>query len=312
MTFGDILPLLIVCAYAAVVALGVSGSKLRKNAGVPDPNDPDTVATQPLSVAAIAAAQAHSGPAPETQHRFGTTLVALAWVLGIATTVVWGVTAVGWGGLLTILLMLIIGPSVLIFLFTLLGRLREQRAGGKVKAVWPWMLIGTFGVCTLVGSTHLLINGASHYLGYAKEVDLYITESGERTVSARSWRPSVTHSRTRDREQTVVSGTYTDDGETHRIDNARWFETPLPAEGETVRVSITPLWPNPLVAGDTDALMLLVPGGVTGALGGVLMWAARRERRGSGGGGNSGNNANNMAPFHKPDYTANQNWGTHS
>ncbi len=242
MTFGDILPAFIVVGYLAVVGLGTLGSKLRRNAGVPDPNDPDTVPTQPLSLAAIAAAQARSGPTPETQHRIGTTCVALAWVLGIATTLTWGVAAVGWGGLLTILLMLVIGPAVLIFLFTLLGRLRRQRAGGRVKAVWPWMLLGAFGVCALVG--------------------------------------------------------------------ARWFESPLPAEGETVRISIAPLWPNPVIAGNTDAMMLLIPGAVTGVLGGVLMWMAARERNGGNGSG--------RAPVHAPNYPMNrnyptkQNWGTYS
>ncbi|ACU95468.1 hypothetical protein [Saccharomonospora viridis] len=309
MTFGDILPAFIVVGYLAVVGLGTLGSKLRRNAGVPDPNDPDTVPTQPLSLAAIAAAQARSGPTPETQHRIGTTCVALAWVLGIATTLTWGVAAVGWGGLLTILLMLVIGPAVLIFLFTLLGRLRRQRAGGRVKAVWPWMLLGAFGVCALVGSAHLVFNGASHYLGYAKEVDLYVTESGERIYRTNP-RTGGVHPRSRHQKQDVVSGTYTEDGETHYIENARWFESPLPAEGETVRISIAPLWPNPVIAGNTDAMMLLIPGAVTGVLGGVLMWMAARERNGGNGSG--------RAPVHAPNYPMNrnyptkQNWGTYS
>lgn len=247
-TFEEQLPALVVLGYAATGILTYFGVKLgaRTKSRLGDGERSD------------------AAPGVRQQLRAATTLTALAWVVGLATTVTWLVFAVGVNGLVMIFTLLVLLPFAGIYLGMLAGRLRKRRAGGEVEAIWPRMLLGGGALCFLVVAANSLMNGLMYFVGLAYEVDLNVTHSYQGSSLA---------------SRTTVSGNYLLHGETQVLDDAQWlaFE-PLPDPGDTIHVAIAPLWPNPLLANATNAGMLLTLGVVAAIPGILLTVVVARER----------------------------------
>ncbi|SFB30854.1 hypothetical protein SAMN05216266_10818 [Amycolatopsis marina] len=196
--------------------------------------------------------------------RAKTWALTLAWLLGIATTVTWLVVAVGVSGLVTIVSLLVFAPLAITYLVVVLGRLRRRRAGGDIDSVWPRMFLGGGALCFLILAANTMINGLTYFIGLAYDVELHVTGSHQGS--------SMT-------SRTTVSGEYLLHGENHVLDHVQWlaFEQ-LPAAGETIRVAIGPLWPNPLLANATNAGLLMALGIVAAIPGVLLTMVVAREK----------------------------------
>ncbi|WP_024876343.1 hypothetical protein [Saccharomonospora piscinae] len=252
MTFDELLPAFIVLGYLLAFGVGRLGVTVRRRARGFVPG-PDTAGSAPE------VASGHG------RQRAGTVLVVVGWLLGIAVTLTWAIVAIGWSAFLGVLLVIVVVPAARTFLFSLAGRLRRQRADGRISIVWPWLLLGGLGLGLVVAGGTATINAVAHHLS-DDPVALRVTASTE------SGGPH------NNRHLATVAGTYSQDGQQHAVE-AIWLEGPVPDEGDVVEVTIAPIWPHPLLAGPLDAGALLGGGVAGGAAGGLLLWMAARERR---------------------------------
>ncbi|MGW9476691.1 hypothetical protein ACWGRK_00820 [Saccharomonospora azurea] len=212
----------------------------------------------------------------DPRHKLGGRLLALAWLLGIAVTVLWIQASIGLWGLLTILLVLVVLPSVVALTASAIARARGE--GRKASA--PARILGAlFAGCLFVVSAGMLINGLSFQLNFAQHVDVHITGTKD-GVFHKSGPPG--QRRTRYDPNTHVHGHFVVDGEERSFRERRWYGELPPEPGDVVGGRVAPLWPRPLVFDDESAAGLfefLVAGGALAGGGVVLYFSLRRPRK---------------------------------
>ncbi|WP_019818447.1 hypothetical protein [Saccharomonospora saliphila] len=267
MSFSEIAPGIIVLGYLVVAALGTLGGKQRSRARVLS----GTEATDDLQATVGEDVAGHPVPTERVAraqrlHRSGTRLRTLAWCLGVVVTLFWGQLALGLGRFLLVLTLVIVVPSVLVFVGSLVGRLRRARGGAPANPSWVWMFGGGAGLFLVVAALALTVNGLAHPLGYAHETRLHVTDSYDGTDSSR--------------RTSTVSGIYHVDGEQRTLDRASWRGPGVaPEPGTVIDLSVAPLWPHPTATGTADSVLLLIIAACAVVPGGALLIGAVRERR---------------------------------
>jgi hypothetical protein len=195
--------------------------------------------------------------------------------LRIAAGVVAAVTTVGWvapaalaggalGGVFTFVLLFVVLPVIVIFAGMRLGRYRKQRAGDvDLPPIWPSVLVCAFGLAFLLPGAIYVLNAVLYLLGVRTDVDLMVT-----SVSPWDWYLS---------RSATVSGDYGDG----LVDQSVWWSSaPLPEQGETIRVALGPLWPNPMIESPGAAGVMLAINAALVLPGAALLYLGRRQARG--------------------------------
>jgi len=200
--------------------------------------------------------------------------VALRVAAGVVTTVVttsWLLPASLSGGLVggifMFVFLFVFVPFVVIYTGQVLGRMRRRRGQGPI---WTAVLVGAFAVVCLVPGAKVAADGLIHLTGLAQPVELHVTDVDRfiRTGNHVHF--------------TSVDGDYVLDGKSVHVDDSIWLSVhPQPAEGATIAVTISRLWPTIMIEDDSAAWWLVGAGGFGIVVGGVLMAFAMREKRAS-------------------------------
>ncbi|GAA5153429.1 MULTISPECIES: hypothetical protein [Amycolatopsis] len=206
------------------------------------------------------------------RRRFGVALRISAGLVSTVTTTSWLLPAALSGGLaggvFMFVFLFVFLPFVVCFVGLRLGKLRERR--GKTEPVWHVVLIGAFALACLLPGTVATADGLMHLTGLAQPVELKVTE-----VIDRDARPGDRRGFT-----DTIDGDYVLDGKVEHLEDSAWMSlTPLPKEGDTIRVTLSRLWPTVMIE-TTSAAWVIVGFGAFGlAAGGALMAFALRERK---------------------------------
>ncbi|QFU94012.1 hypothetical protein [Amycolatopsis sp. YIM 10] len=189
------------------------------------------------------------------------------WMLVVATSLFWLVAGAGLTGTITVLAIFVVLPFAVIFVSQVLGRARRRRAGDENLApIWPAVLLAIGALAFCIPAANLILNGLCSLVGLDHNVDLLVTAT-EDTSAFEDGAPR------------TVSGEYLLDGTRVFVDRSWWFAFgPLPAEGDTIAVSVAPMWPYSMYE-STWSTVLMTLFGVALLIPGVpLALLALRER----------------------------------
>ncbi|EID53867.1 hypothetical protein [Saccharomonospora xinjiangensis] len=229
---------------------------------------------QPPETATVA----EGDPSSDPRYRTGTTLQVLAWIIGIAISVLWIAESVGFWGFMTIVLMVVVVPIVIGLAVTTLARARRENK----KASAPGRVLGAlFAGCLFVVGLDMLINGLAFQLNFAQPIDVHVTAVKDGVVkSSRNHRGQ---RRSHHYPGIHVDGYYFVEEEQHRITEQPWPDgTPPPQRGDVVTGRRAPLLPHREVfepSPDAGWLELGIAGGTLAGGGVVLYFALRRPRK---------------------------------
>ncbi|WP_065388547.1 hypothetical protein [Saccharomonospora iraqiensis] len=254
MDFDLILPWIIVFGYALAAGLGSLGKRIRRageTTGVSGTAGDDAECGENASPTD----SGHEAP-DRARRNLAITFTILAWMTGVAVTIVWLYTAVGVQGMIAIALVLVVGPAVVVLLGSVLADVRQRRARTGAKPMWPSLVLGLGSSTFLVIAVNLFVNGTAHLLDFGHRSALHVTAN----------------------DDGAVSGTYEVAGIEHHADDVWWLGGPAPDSGSVVEVVVGPWWPYPVITSTLDAALSLVAGAVAAVPGILLALAAKRSR----------------------------------
>lgn len=281
MNFVDYLPGIIVLGYALMGALIWAGTKVR----VKLPMDPEDATADEAPVPPPPAGAAPVPPFPTSTmpvtpaaeepilgkidvraNRLRFWARALIWaavVVGVGTTVTWLVAALDPSEILELLLWV-----VAVVLFGLIFAFAMTTESLAKKFVW-----GGFTLILAADFWFFTLSPLLYLVGLVRTVDFHVTASFVTTASNRSASGSST-----------VQGDYLLDGAMHHADFWSVGWGPMPAEGESIRVGVSPVWPTQIIESTQAAWIMIAFGvGIPLLIGGILLgsvtFAERRKAR---------------------------------
>ncbi|MGA6163576.1 hypothetical protein [Amycolatopsis magusensis] len=189
-------------------------------------------------------------------------------VLVVATSLFWLIAGAGLTGTITILVLFLVVPFAVIFVSQVLGRARRRKAGDEnLPPIWPAVVLAIGALAFCLPAVNLITNGLCGLVGLDHNVGLLITGTEDASTF-------------RDGSPRLVSGEYLFEGTRIFVDHSWWFAFgPLPAEGDTIEVSVAPMWPYPIYENTWSAVVMTGLGATLLVPGVPLALLALKERR---------------------------------